>query len=100
MISTLADTQQVAFHVAVLTSFLPTLMLSGFIFPIASMPVAWRAITYGVPARYFLIVLREILLKGVGPDAFWPELVALVVCAAIVLSLAALRLKREWGTGR
>ena len=100
LISTLAETQQVAFHVAVLTSFLPTLMLSGFIFPISSMPEALQTITYGVPARYFLIVLRGIVLKGVGPDAFWQELVALVVFAAIVLSLAALRLKREWATGR
>jgi ABC-2 type transport system permease protein len=100
LISTLADTQQVAFQVAALTSFLPTLMLSGFIFPISSMPEALQTITYGVPARYFLIVLRGIVLKGVGPDAFWQELVALVVFAAIVLSLAALRLKREWATGR
>ena len=67
-ISTIADSQQVAFQVAVLASFLPTLMLSGFIFPIASMPVALQAITYVVPARYFLIALRGIVLKGVGVE--------------------------------
>jgi len=100
LISTLADSQQVAFQVAVLTSFLPTLMLSGFIFPIASMPEVLRAITYGVPARYFLTALRAVVLKGVGLEAFWRELAALVAFAAIVLSLAALRLKREWGMGR
>lgn len=100
LISTLADTQQVAFQVALLTSYLPTLMLSGFIFPISSMPEVLQAITYAVPARYFLIVLRGIVLKGVGPAVFWQELAALVVFAAIVLALASLRLKREWGMGR
>ena len=100
LISTLAETQQVAFQVALLTSYLPTLMLSGFIFPISSMPVVLQAITYTVPARYFLIALRGIVLKGVGAEVFWPQLVALAVFAAVVLTLASLRLKREWGMGR
>jgi ABC-2 type transport system permease protein len=100
LISTLAETQQVAFQLAVLTSYLPTLMLSGFIFPIASMPPALQAITYAVPARYFLIALRAIVLKGVGLAVFWQELIALVLFAGIVLSLASLRLKREWAVGR
>ena len=100
LVSTLAETQQVAFQVALLTSYLPTLMLSGFIFPISSMPAVLQAITYAVPARYFLIVLRGIVLKGVGVAVFWQELAALVVFAASVLALASLRLKREWGMGR
>jgi ABC-2 type transport system permease protein len=100
LISTLADTQQVAFQLAVLTSYLPTLMLSGFIFPISSMPEALQAITYAVPARYFLIALRGIVLKGVGVAVFWQELAALVVFAGVVLALASLRLKREWGVSR
>jgi ABC-2 type transport system permease protein len=100
LISTLAETQQVAFQVAALTSYLPTLMLSGFIFPISSMPQVLQAITYAVPARYFLIALRAIVLKGVGIDVFWRDIVALVVFATIVLALASLRLKREWAVGR
>ena len=100
LISTMADTQQVAFQIALLISYLPTLMLSGFIFPIASMPVALQAITYAVPARYFLIALRGIVLKGVGAAMFWQELAALAVFAAVVLALASLRLKREWSMGR
>jgi ABC-2 type transport system permease protein len=100
LISTLAETQQVAFQLAVLTSYLPTLMLSGFIFPIPSMPPVLQAITYAVPARYFLIALRSIVLKGVGLAVFWQELLALVIFATIVLSLASLRLKREWAVGR
>ena len=64
LISTVADTQQVAFQMALLISFLPTIMLSGFIFPITSMPRALQLITYVVPARYFLVALRGIVLKG------------------------------------
>ena len=96
LISTLADTQQVAFQLALLIAYLPTLMLSGFIFPISSMPVFLQVVTYAVPARYFLIALRGIVLKGVGVAAFWQDLVALVVFATVILGLAALRLRREW----
>ena len=96
LISSLADSQQVAFQVALLTSFLPTLMLSGFIFPIASMPAFLQVVTYIVPARYFLVALRGVILKGVGPAAFWPELVALAVFAVVVLGLASVRVRRQW----
>jgi ABC-2 type transport system permease protein len=96
LISTLADTQQVAFQLALLTSYLPTLMLSGFIFPISSMPEFLQGVTRVVPARYFLVILRGLLLKGVGPDTFWPQLVALGVFAAVILGLASLRLRRQW----
>ena len=96
LISTIAETQQVAFQIALLTSYLPTLMLSGFIFPIASMPVALQVITYIVPAKYFLVTLRSILLKGVGPAAFWADLAALGVFAILMLGLASVRLRRQW----
>jgi ABC-2 type transport system permease protein len=96
LISTLAETQQVAFQIAVLTSYMPTLMLSGFIFPISSMPTALQVITYAVPARYFLTVLRGIVLKGVDALQFWQDLAALMVFATIMLALSSLRLKREW----
>jgi ABC-2 type transport system permease protein len=96
LISSIAESQQVAFQIAVLASFLPTLMLSGFIFPIASMPVFLRGITYFVPARYFLIALRGILLKGVGVSTVWMELLALAGYAALVLTLASVRLRRQW----
>jgi drug efflux transport system permease protein len=96
LISTIAETQQVAFQMALLTSYLPTLMLSGFIFPISSMPAFLQAVTYVVPARYFLIVLRGIVLKGVGPAAFWQDLLALAIYATVILALASLRLRRQW----
>ena len=100
LISTVAETQQVAFQLALLTSYLPTLMLSGFIFPISSMPAPLQAITYAVPARYFLTALRGIVLKGVGAPVIWPQLAALGLFATVILLLASLRLRREWRLSR
>jgi ABC-2 type transport system permease protein len=96
MISTIAESQQAAFQMALLSSFLPTMMLSGFVYPIASMPAPIRAVTYVVPARYFLVSLREIVLKGASIGVFWVELVALAVYATLMLLMASRRLKREW----
>jgi ABC-2 type transport system permease protein len=96
LISSVAETQQVAFQLALLASFLPTLMLSGFIFPIASMPVVLRGITYVVPARYFLVALRGIVLKGVDLTTIWIDLVAMAIYATVVLMLASVRLRRQW----
>ncbi len=95
LVSTLADTQQVAFQIALLVALLPTLMLSGFIFPIASMPPALQAITHIVPARYFLIALKGIVLKGAPASHLLPEFAALGVYALAVLTLASVRLARE-----
>ena len=96
LISSVAETQQVAFQVALLVSFMPTLMLSGFIFPIASMPAFLQGVTYVVPARYFLIALRGIVLKGVGLPVIWQQLVALAVYSTLVLIMASVRLRRQW----
>lgn len=96
LVSSIAETQQVAFQVAVLASFLPTLMLSGFIFPIASMPAFLQGVTHIVPARYFLIALRAIVLKGAGLDIVWPQLLSLVAYSTVVLTLASLRLRKQW----
>ena len=96
LISTIAETQQVAFQVALLSSLLPTMILSGFIFPITSMPIVVQWITRIVPARYFLVALRSIVLKGADITAFWQEMVALAIFATVALGLASLRLSREW----
>jgi ABC-2 type transport system permease protein len=94
LISTVAETQQIAFQAALLTSFLPTLMLSGFIFPISSMPHALQLVTTIVPARYFLIALRGIVLKGTPLALLWPQIAALIVYALAMLALASVRLAR------
>jgi ABC-2 type transport system permease protein len=96
LISSVADSQQVAFQAALLSSFLPTIMLSGFIFPIGGMPWALQFVTYVVPARYYLVALRSVVLKGAGFDVIAPSLGALVVFVALVMGLAAVRLRKEW----
>jgi ABC-2 type transport system permease protein len=95
LVSTIADTQQVAFQIALLVSLLPTLMLSGFIFPIASMPEFLQAITRIVPARYFLVALRGIVLKGAAASHLLPEFGALAIYASAALGLASLRLAKD-----
>ena len=97
LISTVAESQQVAFQMALLISLLPTIMLSGFIFPISSMPGFLQAVTYAVPARYFLIALRGIVLKGSELGHLMAPLVALALYAMAMLGLASLRLARERG---
>ncbi len=95
LVSTVAETQQVAFQLGLLSSMLPTFILSGFIFPISSMPPALQVITHVVPARYYLVALREIILKGAGPEVWWSQAVGLVVFGVVVLGLATVRTVRS-----
>ena len=95
LISTVADTQQVAFMLAVILTMLPTFLLSGFVFPIRNMPVIIQAITYLIPARYFLVVLRSIILKGVGIGAIYTDVFFLIAFAAIVISVSVARMKKQ-----
>lgn len=96
LVSTLANTQQVAFQAASLIAMLPTLLLSGFIFPIASMPAVLQYISaVVVPARYFVVALRGIVLKGVPLPLLWQPLLALTAYAVVVLGLSAVRLARR-----
>ncbi|MBM3770395.1 MAG: ABC transporter permease [Acidimicrobiia bacterium] len=96
LISSIADSQQVAFQVAMLASLLPTLLLSGFIFPIASMPQPLQTVTRIVPARYFLVALRGVMLKGSSLATIQDQLIALTVYAAAMIGLASIRLRRQW----
>ena len=92
LISTVAHTQQVAFIISIVSTLLPTFILSGFVFPIRNMPAAVQVVTYLIPARYFLVVLRDIMLKGVGIESFWVPLVSLLVFAAAAIGLSSARL--------
>jgi ABC-2 type transport system permease protein len=92
-ISTLAQTQEAAFLLATITTALPTQLLSGFIFPIENMPAVLQAVTTIVPAKYLLIILRGILLKGAPIEAYWTSLLALAIFAATTMSLAIARLR-------
>jgi ABC-2 type transport system permease protein len=97
LISTVADSQLLAFQLVLLAAFLPTFLLSGFVFPISSMPRPIQLVTYVVPARYFLVALRGIVLKGVGAHVYWLDLLALGIYLSALLGLAAVRLARERG---
>lgn len=95
IVSSIANTQQVAFQIATLVSMLPSMLLSGFIFPIESMPVVVQVLTNVTPAKFYLIILRGILLKGVGIESFWPQMVYLMIFSLVLLSLSALINKRS-----
>ena len=87
-ISVISDTQQLAFTFATMASMLPSVILSGFIFPIESMPYAIQVITNITPAKFFIVILRAIILRGVGLQAFWHQLIYLIFFAIIFLFLA------------
>ena len=99
IISTVAHTQQMAFIISTMTTLVPTFILSGFVFPIRNMPIPIQALTYIIPARYFLVILRAVMLKGVGLSAIWPQLLSLLIFAMLVLSLSAVRLRRILKSG-
>jgi ABC-2 type transport system permease protein len=91
-ISTVAHTQQAAFMLSVLTTMLPTFVLSGFVFPIRNMPLIIQVVTHFIPARYFLFILRSVMLKGVGLGAFWSQMVFLLLFAFLALGVSSVRL--------
>ena len=93
-ISTISRTQQQA----LMSSFffyLPAVLLSGFMFPIANMPEPAQWITYVNPLRYFLVIIRGIFLKGSGLEVLWPQFVALTVLGALLLTLSSLRFQKR-----
>ena len=95
LISTVTQNQQVAFMVAVFSSLLPSFLLSGFVFPIRSMPVMLQAISNITPAKFFLVVVRSVIIKGVGPSAFWDQLVYMAIFAVIMIAISSVRLLRK-----
>jgi ABC-2 type transport system permease protein len=94
-ISAVARTQVLATQLTLITTFMPAFLLSGFMFTIDVMPRPLQAITYLVPARYFLVVTRGIFLKGVGLDVLWREALLMVAFAAIGLALAVRNFHKE-----
>jgi ABC-2 type transport system permease protein len=88
LISARTASQRVAMMGAMVGTMLPTMLLSGFIFPIESMPWPLRVISNIVPARWFVIVARAIMLKGTGLDYLWRETLVLLLMAAVLLTLS------------
>jgi ABC-2 type transport system permease protein len=95
LVSSISETQQVAFMISSIITLLPTFVLSGFVFPIRNMPIGVQLITYLVPARYFLVILRNIVLKGSGITSFWKEMLALILMSFVTLGLSINRLRKN-----
>ena len=93
-VSTVAKTQQEAIMLVYFT-MLPTIFLSGFLFPLAAMPRVLQWVSYAIPLRYFLIIIRSILLKGVGASALTGEIIAMAIFATVVLTAAVLRFRKR-----
>jgi ABC-2 type transport system permease protein len=96
-VSSISHTQQQAMMTSVFFFLMPMIYLSGFVFPIENMPDWVQRLTYLIPLRYFLIIVRGIFLKGVGLEVLWPQAAALFTWGAVVLSLAALRSSKRLG---
>jgi len=94
-ISVISDTQQVAFTLATFISLLPSLILSGFIFPIESMPYLIQLITNVTPVKFFLKILRAIMLRGVGVEAFWDQLIYLGVFITVLIVFGTIIYKKK-----
>ncbi|MEW6067124.1 MAG: ABC transporter permease [Nitrospirota bacterium] len=95
-ISTISKTQQQAL-MATFLFFAPAVLLSGFMFPIENMPEIIQYGTYLNPLRYFLIIIRGIFLKGNGIDILWPQILALLLLGAVVITISSIRFKKRLG---
>lgn len=94
-ISSIAKTCQVAWLISFLATILPSIILSGFIFPISNMPKIIQFISYFLPVRYFIVILRGIILKGVGLSVLYPQALVLVGFATVLLASCSLRFKKR-----
>jgi ABC-2 type transport system permease protein len=90
-ISTISNTQQQAMMTSTFFFMTPMMYLSGFVFPIENMPAWIQPLTYLIPLRYFVIILRGIFLKGVGLETLWPQALGLLIWGVVILTLAVLR---------
>jgi len=87
----------VASQMAMVLTYLPAFLLSGFMIPIANMPRPIQLVTYIVPARYFVAMLKAIYLKGVGLEVFWPETLLLSGFSLLMLVLANVFFQKKLG---
>lgn len=94
-LSTAARSQLLAYQAALITSFLPAFLLSGFVFAIENMPWVVQQITRIVPARYFVTILQGIFLKGVGLEVLWTPVLFLLIYAGIVFGVASRKLRQK-----
>jgi ABC-2 type transport system permease protein len=96
-VSTIADSMQTAMLAAIFISLMPSILLSGFVFPLENMPAPIRLISYFFPGRYFVTAIRGIYLKGVGVSVLWPEALLLLCFSAGITWLSASRFQEKLG---
>lgn len=94
-ISTISKTRQQAILTTMFTIF-PAMLISGFVFPVENMPRIIQIISYAVPLKYFLIIVRAIFLKGAGPATLWPQILALAIFAFAIFGLSVTRFQKKF----
>jgi ABC-2 type transport system permease protein len=94
-VSTVSDTQQQAMMTSTFFVVMPMIYLSGFIFPIETMPAPIQPVTYLIPLRYFLLIVRGIFLKGIGLELLWPQALALAAWGCGMFALAVVRSRKR-----
>ncbi len=95
LISTVTDSQQVAFMMSVFSSLLPSMLLSGFVFPIASMPIVLQVLSNVAVNKFFLVFVRGVMLKGVGLGVVWPQFLAIIAFAVVTLAISVKRMQKR-----
>jgi ABC-2 type transport system permease protein len=94
-VSSVSKTQEAAFMLAVTLTFLPTFTLSGFTFPIRNMPLFIQGITYLFPARYFMVALRSLILKGAGFSVIWDDMLAMAIFALAIGAISWSKMRNK-----
>jgi len=97
LVSTMSQTQQQAMMTTIFLFLMPMIYLSGFIFPIENMPYSIQLVTYLIPLRYFLVIVRGIFLKGVGLEVLWPQAAAMGGLGLGILAAGLWRFRRQLG---
>lgn len=97
LVSIISKTQQQAMMLAIFVVMMPMVFLSGFAFPIENMPAIIQALTYAVPLRYFMTIIRGVILKGIGVNELWIELSVLFMIGMAVFSLSAFAFRKKLG---
>ena len=95
LLSAITKQQLLAYQMGIVTSFLPSFLLSGFLYAIENMPPAIQFVTHFVPARYFVTILKGIFLRGVGLEVLWVDFLFLVGFSALVFTAATLKLRQK-----
>jgi ABC-2 type transport system permease protein len=96
-VSTISKTQQQAMMTAQFFFFMPFIYLSGFAFPIENMPRVIQYVTYLIPLRYFIVIIRGVFLKGIGISELWPQVIPLWIFGLAILTLSVLRFRKRLG---